>query len=440
MIYTVFYTAIFLAEVLLSAFYFETKFERKSSKKLLLLLYTLSFIILYSVRYLVEFLGVSWPNLLGFFLCNAVTLGLGYKVKLKSCIFHPCMLLILMALTESIVMFSFSSILGIDLLACLDNSINLIAQSIISKTLYAFSIYVISKISTKESHYKTNNGLTTLLFILPVSSMVVIYSVLFSLSKYDIEQKYTSLLVLGFILLFAANILVFWIYEFSLKTYQRNTELEFAQQKEAATTEYYELLNNQNENTKIVIHDIKRHLNTIKNLAPKNDDTITNYINSVIGEFGINNPIDYCNNPLVNVITHRYKSLCDNSNISFNIDIRGTQIDFMSAPDITALLDNLLENAVEATSKAYNKFIDFTIAVRQNEFLVISITNSVKSKVKILHNNIVSSKKEQGVHGVGLKSIKRVVNKYNGEITMNFSESDMTFKTTIVFQIPEAVK
>lgn len=437
MIYTISYIAIFLAEVLLSAFYFETKFERKSSKKILALLYTLSFVTLYSVRYLVEFLGASWPNLLGFLLCNAVTLGIGYKAKLKSCIFHPCMLLILMALTESIVMFSFSSILGINLLACLDNSINLIAQSIISKTLYAFSIYVISKISTKETGDK--NALTTLLFILPVSSMVVIYSVLFSLSKYDVEQTYTSMLVMGFILLFAANIIVFWLYEFSLKTYKRNMELEIAQQKDVATAEYYELLNKQNESTKIVVHDIKRHLNTIKNLAPAGDKAISEYINNIIGEFGINNSIDYCNNPLVNVVTHRYKNLCDEADISFNIDIRNTSIDFMSAPDITAMLDNLLENAVEATSKANEKFIDFTITIKQKELLVISITNSVDRRVKILHNNIISSKKEQGVHGVGLKSIKRIVSKYNGEITMSFSEGDMTFNTTLVFQIPEKV-
>lgn len=433
MTYTIFYLAIFISEVLLSAFYFETKFERKAGKRLLFVLYASSFITLYFVRYLVEVTGASWPNLLGFFLCNAVTLGIGYKVKLKSCIFHPFMLLILMALTESIVMFSFSSILGIDLLACLDNSINLIAQSIVSKTLYAFTVYVISKISTKESGNQSNSALTTFLFILPASSLVVIYSVLFSLSEYEIDQTYTSLIVLGFILLFAANIIVFWIYEFSLKTYRRNTELEFAQQRDTATAEYYELLNRQNENAKIVIHDIKRYLNTIKTLAPANDSTISEYINGIIGEFGINNPVDYCNNPLVNVVAHRYKGLCDEADISFNIDIRNTDIDFMSAPDVTAMLDNLLENAVEAASKANEKFIDFIITVKQNELLVISVENSVDKKVKILHNNIVSSKKEQGVHGVGLKSIKRIVNKYNGEITMSFSEKDMTFKTTIVF-------
>ena len=33
MVYTIFYAFVFLAEILISLFYFENKFERKSSKK-----------------------------------------------------------------------------------------------------------------------------------------------------------------------------------------------------------------------------------------------------------------------------------------------------------------------------------------------------------------------------------------------------------------------
>ena len=264
--------------------------------------------------------------------------------------------------------------------------------------------------------------------------MILIYLILFSFSGYQIEQKRASLLALSFVLLFTSNVVVFIVYEFTLKINRRNMELEIEQQKESATAEYYELLNQQNENTKIVIHDIKRHLNTIKTLAPENDNSINNYIESIIGEFGINNPIDYCNHTLVNVITNRYKKLCDEAKIKFNIDIRNTKIDFMSEPDITALLDNILENAVEASSSAPVKFIDFIINTN-NQFLSISLTNSVKQKVVVTQNHIISSKKSQSIHGVGLKSIKRVVKKYNGELTMSFNENDMTFITNIVFKI-----
>lgn len=430
MIYTICYGAIFLTEILISEFYFETKFKKKVSKKFLYTILTVTYIILYLSR----LLNLPWVNLLSFLICNFLTLYLCYDTNIKSCIFHPCMLLILMAITESIVMFSCSSLFGVNLLACLDNSTNLIVQSIISKTLYSFTVYIILKLSTKE-YSNENNKISLPLFILPISSIIIIYIVLFALSEYKIEQKYSTLLILSFILLFVSNVIVFLVYEFTLKIHRRNIELEIEQQKENATAEYYELLNQQNENTKIVIHDIKRHLNTIKTLAPGNDNSISNYIESIIGEFSINNPIDYCNHALVNIITNRYKKICDESGIKLNIDIRNTQINFMIEPDITALLDNLLENAVEASIKASVKFIDFTITTTLNQLLSISVTNSVNRKVTVLNNHIISSKKSQNIHGVGLKSIKRVVNKYDGEINMNFNQENMTFTTTVVFQI-----
>lgn len=430
MIYTICYSAIFITEVLISLFYFETKFERKVSKRFLGVVLVSAYFILYSSR----LLNLPFVNLLSFLLCNVFTLFLCYKANIKSCIFHPFMLLILMAITESIVIFSFASIFGSNLLACLDNSTNLIVQSITSKALYSLTVYLILRVSTKE--YNTEGNKTALpLFVLPVTSIVLIYIILYAMQDYKIEQEISSLLLLCYILLFTSNIIVFIVYESTLKISRRNLELELEQQKENVTAEYYELLNQQNENTKILVHDIKRHLNTIKDLTPSNDNTITNYIDSIIGDFGINNPVDYCNNALVNVITNRYKRLCDSMGIKFNIDIRNTKIDFMKEPDITALLDNLLENSVEATANAPKKFIDFTIATVNNNLLTISVTNSTDKKINVKHSYIPSSKKSDGIHGVGLKSIKRVVKKYDGEINMTFNEEAMTFTTTVVFQI-----
>lgn len=118
-----------------------------------------------------------------------------------------------------------------------------------------------------------------------------------------------------------------------------------------------------------------------------------------------------------------------------NIDIRSADFSFMSEPDITALLDNLLENAVEAAQNTENGFIDFSAFVRKNKYLSIQLTNSVKNIITVKNNRIASFKKSGSIHGTGLKSIKRVVKKYDGEINMKFNEDDMTFTSNIVFEI-----
>lgn len=66
------------------------------------------------------------------------------------------------------------------------------------------------------------------------------------------------LLIISIVLLLFSNIAVFWVYEFTLKTQRHNMELEYERQNEKSTAEYYDLLNEQNENSKIVMHDIKR--------------------------------------------------------------------------------------------------------------------------------------------------------------------------------------
>lgn len=429
MTYTICYGLIFLAEILTSLFYCESKFKRKASKRFLIISLIAVYIVLYSSR----LLNLTLANLIAFFACNFFLLYCCYFTSIKASIFHCIILLIFNVLTESIVMFASSAILGTDLLACLDNSLNLIFQSTISKLLYFFVMYFISKISSKE-YFKENSASSIFLFILPISSVLIIYSVLYALAEYDLNQAFLSILVIGIVLLLFSNLIVFWIYELTLKTNRRNMELEIEQQKEKATAEYYELLNKQNESSKILIHDIKRHLNAIKGIT-QNNHSVNTYIDNIIDDFSINKTVDYCNNPMVNVIVNRYKTVCDSNGIQMNIDIRNARFDFMSEPDITALLDNILENAVEAAKKAENKFIDFSIFMRKSKYLSILITNSANDKVNIVNNNIASSKKSGGIHGTGLKSIKRVIKKYDGEINMNFNKDEMTFTSNIVFQL-----
>lgn len=428
MVYTICYALIFLAEILISLFYFENKFERRARKKFLIISFMAAYVILYFAR----LFNITVVNMIAFFVCNFFLLYLCYKAKTKSAIFHCSILLVFNVTTEFVVMLFSAAILGTELLACLDNSVNLIFQSTISKLLYFFSMYILSKTSSNERR-KESPVASLILFLLPISSTLIIYAILYALAEYELGQAFLTLLLIGIVILLFSNIAVFWVYEFTLKIHRHNMELEYERQKEKSAIEYYDLLNEQNENSRIVMHDIKRHLNAIKSIAK--DETVTEYINDFIEDFNINKTVDYCNNPMVNSIVNRYKSMCDRLGVKMNIDIRSANFGFMSEPDITALLDNLLENAVEAVQNTENGFIDFSALVRKNKYLSIQLTNSVKNIVAVKNNRIASSKKSDSMHGTGLKSIKRVVKKYDGEINMSFNEDNMTFTSNVVFEI-----
>ncbi len=191
------------------------------------------------------------------------------------------------------------------------------------------------------------------------------------------------------------------------------------------------MLREQNENSKILIHDITKHLKTIQQLSENKDSNISKYISEIVADYSVMNPIDYCNNSVVNLITHRYYEICRKNNIIFTININNTNLDFMKEYDITALLDNLLENAIESALLTNDKFIDFSICKRNSNFVIIKISNSCDRKPKYINNILVSSKNTPGMHGIGTRSIKRVVEKYNGNLEMKYDNDTKTFTSVI---------
>lgn len=420
------YALVFFIECLISLYYFDFKFERKTSKKIIFLYIIGSFVTLYTLH----FCKLPIVNLLGFFSCNFLISILCYKTKIKSALFNNLILLSIMIVTEIIVFYFSSIIFRIDLFESYNDDFVLVIQAVICKLLYFLSVYLIIKISQKEET-GANSKFSLTLCILPIASIILMHTTVYLCIIYSVNESFKLSLVIGNLLLLFSNIVVFYINELTIKVNQKYTQMLLDKQQEKDTMDYYKLLSEQNENSKVLIHDITKHLNTIKQLSKDKASNIAQYISEIVDDFSIMNPIDYCNNPTVNLITHRYYEICKKNNINFTISIKNANISFMKEHDITALLDNLLENAVESALMSEGKFIDFSICTRNSNFVIIKISNSCNKKPKYINGIIVSSKNTSGIHGIGTSSIKRVVAKYNGNLEMKFDSDTNTFTSTI---------
>ena len=73
------------------------------------------------------------------------------------------------------------------------------------------------------------------------------------------------------VLLLLINLLVFGITQYNQKKSREFTEMQLLLQKESDSAEYYKMLLSQNENRSILIHDIKKHLQSIKLLNEKGE-------------------------------------------------------------------------------------------------------------------------------------------------------------------------
>lgn len=427
MISSICYASLFLVEAFISFYYFGTKFETKVKNITLIITFTLFGILSFAFSRINSF---PILNAVIYILTNYLILTFCYRTNLKSRIFNTLALTVLMIVSETIVMSFLTFLFDSNIEQIVPNDTYLISLTVLSKLVFFFSVYFLAKFTTKEKK-QDSFVLPAFLCILPISSIIWVICAHYICLMYDIADYLKITLSVCNILILFANFIVFYVYEHTLKTNKKYTELVLIQQKEKDTVDYYELLKKQNENSKVLIHDITRHLNTIKQLSEDKNSDIAQYISDIVEDFSVMNPVDYCKNTIVNLITHRYYDICKKHNINFTININNANIDFMKEHDITALLDNLLENAVEAAIQTDERFIDFSIVTRNSNFLIIKVSNSCIKKPNYRNGVLISSKKSKDMHGIGTRSIRRVVSKYHGSLETNFDSQTNTFTSII---------
>ena len=190
----------------------------------------------------------------------------------------------------------------------------------------------------------------------------------------------------------------------------------------------------------VLIHDIKKHLQSIHLLNEKGEqDKISAYIQQLMISSDLKETSRLCSNELLNTILCQYKRQCGKKRIAFHVDIRHGTIDFIADIDLTSLFGNLLDNALEAACSIPEAFIEVSTARRiHTPFIVITVINSCrKNPFSNPQGSLSTHKPDRRRHGFGIKSIRKTVSKYQGDIKMYYNDDTLTFHTIITIKIPK---
>lgn len=425
------YLLTFVFEQFIAYIYYDKKLIQKITNTKLLIYFSISFFL----QYIINFTNIPYLNLLTFFICNSLVVYFCYYSSLKQVLFNVISLESLMIITELIIIYCATLFFKIDLKDYSNNTLIFILETIGTKTLYFTLAYTATKISFKEKKNIFKKDYSYLLFFLPLTSVILIMSLVYVSINLDLDQTANILFMVISFLLLIINIVVFLVHEKIVSTLTKNTELQLEKQKEEINKEYYTELEKQYNSSNILIHDIKKCLLNIRALSnEKDNEKIIEYVDSIYNGYEIKSLKQYSNNKLVNVIVSRYAQLCNNNNINLTVDIRNIDFSFITDSDLTALLDNLLENAYEATKKSKNREIELKIDSRNEKYILFDIMNSSDTKPKMIGNFYLSTKNDNDLHGIGLKSISRIVKRYFGNLECNYNETDKTFHTSILLK------
>ncbi len=241
----------------------------------------------------------------------------------------------------------------------------------------------------------------------------------------DFNEYIITLLLAAEICIVTLNSICLYM-TISLSKKNRSTEeLKLKTQQYEHNIQYAETIRKQYEEMKSVRHDIKQHLTVIQCL--QHDGNITeaiSYTDSCIQ--GVTAPEMFIDvgDVFINSILNSKLSIAKSKGIK--VLCRAEQnISGISAFDLCNLLGNILDNAIEgAQNVASGKFIE--VAMETDEFkLNILVSNSIEKPVLETNRELKTSKTDHELHGLGIKTIRSLAEKYNGNA--DFYEEGLIF-------------
>lgn len=185
----------------------------------------------------------------------------------------------------------------------------------------------------------------------------------------------------------------------------------------AQSEKQYKISEETIESINIKCHDMKHKIHQIvgDNLS---EETIRELNESIT----IYDSLIDSGNKTLDVILTEKSLLCDSHKITFTKMVDGHKIDFLSEGDIYALFGNILDNAIEATKRIKNKskrYINLSIKGNGKGITEIECINYFDVPIEFENDLPKTIKEDKTNHGFGIKSIKNIVSKYNGNMTIN---------------------
>ena len=307
------------------------------------------------------------------------------------------------------------------------NSIRVIGV-VITKIILFYVTRIILKYRYKNP---IDSRLMLMLIIIPMTSIISLAALMKAAVNHSEIQDY---ILVGMICIVFANVMTYYFFTVINKEYETKLKIQLLEQQNDNAKKNIENADAFIKQMKTVRHDIKNQLIAIYGHIDKgNFDEAKNYINSITNNY-LPNIQEYIStgNEAFDAITNSKIAICNQKNIFMLVSIMEKSLTDMNAVDIGVLFGNLLDNAIEAADKTESRRISVEVQ-KEGEYLSIIVKNSIEKSVLENNNNLETSKKNKTMHGIGIKSVKAIVKKYDG--MLQFYEEQNEFCCHILLDL-----
>lgn len=186
------------------------------------------------------------------------------------------------------------------------------------------------------------------------------------------------------------------------------------------------------QKAKVYRHDLRHHMQYLS-ACIENGKTqqAQAYIREICSEIEADKVRSFCENEAANLIFSAFVGRAENLGITIKINAAISHVIPVSESDLCVLLSNALENALHACQKCKKKGMPAAIEVsayEENWKFFLQIINSCDTDITFVQGIPVTN--DPG-HGMGVRSICAIVERYNGLYTFLVEEGQFILRVSL---------
>ena len=192
--------------------------------------------------------------------------------------------------------------------------------------------------------------------------------------------------------------------------------------------DYYNRIEKKQKEIKELRHNIKNEIIMLKSQVNNGNIKEANIIMDRIISKTQNDKLGiYTENVEINFMLNSKINHSKPYNINWVIDIKVPTNIRVDPSDMGIILGNLLDNSIEACSmiEEFERIINVNILYKKS-----AMTINIENSKSIYYNSEKTWKEDKENHGLGLKSVEKIVNKYSG--ILNYEDKINSYEVNAI--------
>lgn len=237
-------------------------------------------------------------------------------------------------------------------------------------------------------------------------------------------------------LLFCAALALFYLLDKSVVIDQTHEQQLIAAQLLITQKKYYQHLEQFQKEIQSIRHDIKNHMKCVLAMLERDETAeARDYLTKMYDyAASLESPI-HCGNTVIDVVLGHGISGIRSLGFAYDINVIVPPALSIDDLDLCTLFGNLMDNAVEACSRitdpAARRYIDISASVKKG-YLFVIISNTFNGEVRLENNIYQTVKTGERYSGIGLSNVRRVVERYSGDISIRHKDNVFTVSAMLV--------